>query len=234
MQQIRDQYHNSVIYFLLLAAGTVLAFWPTYFSVFDQAPPHAHAHGLAMSAWLLLLISQAWLIRSGRRDLHRLLGRTSFALVPVVLITTLSFAHSTLERDGAVQPRLYIFYLQMQLLVAFTLCYALAIYNRRRPAVHARFMICTALVMIDPILARVVLFYLWEPGSMVPIQIITYTVTDLVLVALIASNFRREWRLGVFPAMLGVFLLLQLPNFMITGDDWWAAFATWYLSLPLP
>ena len=234
MQQIRDQYHNSVFYLLLLVFGTLVAFWPTYFSIFGQAPPHAHAHGLAMSAWLALLISQAWLIRSGRRDIHRLLGRSSFVLVPLVIVTTLSFAHATLERDGLVQPRLYIFYLQMQLLVAFSLCYALAIYNRRRPAVHARFMICTALVMIDPILARVVLFYLWEPGSMAPLQLITYGVTDLVLVALIAANFRREWRLKVYPAMLGVFLLLQVPNFLITGEAWWKALAGWYLTLPLP
>lgn len=233
MQQVREQFHDSFIYFLLLAAGTLVAFWPTYFSVFDQVPAHAHAHGLAMSAWLLLLIAQAWLIRKGRRDLHRLLGRSSFALVPLVIVTTMSFAHATLERDGMVQPRPYIFYLQMQLLVAFSLSYVLAIYNRRRPAVHARFMICTALVMIDPILARVIGFYLWEPTSMAPLQIITYVVTDLVLIALIAANFRREWRLRVFPAMLGVFLLLQLPNFLITDTAWWQEFATWYLSLPL-
>lgn len=234
MQQFRDQYHNSIFYLLLLALGTLVAFWPTYFSIFREAPAHAHAHGLAMSAWLLLLISQAWLIRSGRRDLHRLLGRSSFVIVPLVIFTTMSFAHATLERDGLVPPRPYIFYLQMQLLVAFSLCYALAIYNRRRPAVHARFMICTALVMIDPILARVVFFYLWEPGSMALLQVITYTVTDLALVALIAADFRREWRLKVYPAMLGVFLLLQVPNFLITGSAWWRGVAAWYLTLPLP
>ena len=43
MQQFRDQYHNSVFYLLLLALGTLVAFWPTYFSIFREAPAHAHA-----------------------------------------------------------------------------------------------------------------------------------------------------------------------------------------------
>lgn len=226
-------YHNAVFYFLALLAGVVLGFWPTYFAVFGESPGHVHAHGLSMLAWCGLLIAQAALIRTGRRDLHRLLGKVSFVLVPVMALAILSFAHSTLVRDGLVPPRLYVFYIQIQLLVVFLIAYGLAIYNRRKPMVHARFMICATLPLIDPFLARVIIFYVWEPPSLIYVQAVTYGVTDLILVALMLSNWRRERRLGVFPLMLPVFLLAQLPNFFVTGSAGWVAFAAWFRQMPL-
>lgn len=234
MQQARGTYHDAVFYFVALAVGVVLGFWPTYFAVFGEAPGHAHAHGLTMLAWCALLIGQAALIRTGHRGLHRALGKVSYALVPLMALSILSFAHSTLLRDGPVPERLYILYIQIQLLVVFLLSYGLAIYNRRKPMVHARFMICATLPLIDPFLARVILFYLWEPSNMVQLQVITYAVTDLVLVAMIAANWRREFRIGVFPLMLPVFLVAQIPNFFITDGAVWASFASWFARMPLP
>lgn len=234
MEQPRGIYHNAVFYFIALLAGVLIGFWPTYFAVFGQAPGHVHFHGLTMLAWCGLLIAQATLIRIGRRDLHRMLGKASFVLAPLLALAVLSFAQTTLLRDGLQPERLYILYIQMQLLFAFLLSYGLAIYNRRTPMVHARFMICATLPLIDPFLARVILFYLWEPSNIFHLQLITYGVTDLILVALMMSNWRRERRLGVFPLMLPVFIAVQLPNFFVTDSASWIAFAEWFGRLPLP
>lgn len=234
MEQARGIYPNLVFYLIALLAGVLLGFWPTYFAIFGETPGRVHFHGLTMLLWCALLITQATLIRVGRRDLHRALGKLSFVLVPVMALAVLGFAQSTLLRDGPEPERLYILYIQMQLLAVFLLAYGLAIYNRRRPVVHARYMICATLPLIDPFLARVVFFYVWEPPSIEYLQIITYGVTDLILLALMLSNWQRERALGVFPLMLAVFLAAQLPNFFVTGSVAWLAFANAFAQLPLP
>src|SRR5690349_11954572 len=53
-------YHFGVRLFALFTMAMVIAFWPSYFSrLADQPSVHHHAHGLAMTAWLALLIAQA-------------------------------------------------------------------------------------------------------------------------------------------------------------------------------
>lgn len=54
-----------------------------------QSPfPHwiVHVHAVVFSGWLALFAAQAWLIRSRRLDLHRKLGLSAAAMVPVMVI----------------------------------------------------------------------------------------------------------------------------------------------------
>lgn len=233
MQRTQTLYHNAVYWFGALAVFAVVGFWPTYFSKLTTASAHAHAHGLAMSLWCVLLISQAWLIRTGRRDIHRRLGKVSFLLVPIVVVATVSFAHVNVRADGLTPIRLYILYLQVHLILLFLIAYGLAMYHRRQPVMHARFMICTALTLIDPVLVRIIFFNIWTPDHLIYLQAITYSVTDLVLVALIMSDWRRELRLGVYPAMLALFVLFQIPTFFLDHLPVWNSFAAWFMGLPL-
>lgn len=233
MQRTGTLYHNAVFAFIALAMAAAVGFWPTYFSRLSESSIHAHAHGLAMSAWVLLLIGQAYLIRTGRRSIHRQLGKLSFVLVPIIVLATMSFANASLRDDGLVAFRLHIFYIQVHLVFLFVLAYTLAIRNRRNPAVHARFMICTALTLLDPIFARVIIFNIWMPDNIAYVQAITYALVDLILIGLIASDWRREWRLRVYPAMLAAFVTLQVPNFLVVQTGAWRSFAAWFQGLPL-
>jgi hypothetical protein len=219
--------------FMTLAMMAVVGFWRTYFSQLSNVSLHAHAHGIAMSLWVGLLIAQAYLIRSDRRDTHRLLGKVSYLLIPIMAVATLSFAHMRLLEEGLTHERLYILYIQLHLLALLLLAYGLAIYWRRVSALHMRFMICTALPLIDPALSRIIENYVWVPSVMAHEQAITYSVTDLVLVGLIAVNFRRELRLKVYPLMLAVFVALHIPNFFVADLPAWRSFAAWFAGVPL-
>ncbi|MEX0964745.1 MAG: hypothetical protein WDZ52_11965 [Pseudohongiellaceae bacterium] len=232
MDTVSAPYRNIILALILLAGAIVLGFWQTYFSVLSEAPVNAHAHGISMILWLGLLLSQVILIRSGRRDIHRQLGKTSYLLVPLIVVSTLSFANLNLVKDGLTPPRLYIFYIQLQLLIVFVIAYGSAIYWKRNQAMHMRFMICTALTMIDPVVARVILFYVWEPSNFAYLQMITYSITDIILLGLIFSNLKRERTLKVYPLMLGVFVLFQVPNFLITDSEAWRSFSNWFMGLP--
>jgi hypothetical protein len=114
-----------------------------------------HLHGAAMLGWCLLLIAQAFLIRTKHGSIHRRLGRVSFVWGPLVVMSTLVLAHYRLNTRGLTPDGLYLLAIQLFLLAQFVICYGFAIRHRRQRDRHARFMVCTALPLLDPIFARI-------------------------------------------------------------------------------
>lgn len=223
---------RAVFYFLGLLALAAAGFWPSYLGAPRfEGDWHVHFHGVAMFAWMGLLIAQAWLVRARRLSVHRTLGRVSYGLVPLVVLSTLLLAHYRM-RQGLSVDLLYFFYVQLSLLAVFVASYAMAIANRRRPAIHARYMICTALTLVDPIVARILAFSM---GVGFPaMQVATYAAVDAVLLVLIASDLRRRQQPRVYPAMLAVFVATQLPTFFLYRTAAWRAFVEGFAALPLP
>lgn len=225
---------HSYLFFALIPLFAVWGFWQTYFagtvrplSIYD------HAHGIAMFGWCLMLIAQALLIRLKRRDLHRALGKFSYLLVPFIALSTLALANFQVNARGLSYVGLYILMLQLTILVQFLVFYGLAIRNRKRSDIHARYMICTALPLIDPIFARILMFNGLPAEYESIAQFLTYGLTDLVLVALIVWDWRSMRRRDVFLPMLPVLVALQLPIFLFVGSPAWLAFAGWYMALPI-
>ena len=225
---------QSGYYFAALTAVAIAAFWPRYLSrPMGDSDAYTHLHALAMTAWCGLLIAQPFLIRAGRRPLHRVLGTLSYGLVPFLLAVSLLLAHSRFrvmdEATFAVDAS--FLYLPISAVFLFGVSYGLAVVYRRQPALHARFMVGTALTLIDPIVGRVMGFYLPPFDSPQVYQAITFGGTDVVLVGLLLRD-RRELR-WAFGVMLGVFVPVHLVYFALAHGDGWRAFAQWFRALPL-
>ncbi len=225
-------YRAAVFYFSGLLLLSIAAFWPTYFF-----PPkyetdwHVHLHGVAMFAWVLLLIAQAGLIRARRHDIHRQLGKISFALVPLMVASTLLMAAYRLRQKIDIDT-LYFLYLQLALIALLALAYGLAMARRRVPALHMRYMVCAALTLVDPIVARLLFIGLgmdYPEG-----QVITFALVDTILLALIWNDQRHGRPIRVYPAMLAIFVAVQVPTFFLYKSPAWREFAQWYAALPLP
>jgi hypothetical protein len=93
-------------------------------------------------------------------------------------------------------------------------------------------MICTGLTLVDPVVIR--LMFWADPTPTWNYQWFTFGLTDVILLALIWLE--RDSRTGrrVFPAMLAVFVLAQIPAlFALTNTPTWQAFARWFAALPL-
>lgn len=222
-------------YFALLLAVAVVAFWPTYLAIApSKTSAYTHLHALTATLWLLMLISQPLAMRFRRMAWHRTVGRLSYVLAPAIVLTIVLLAHSRLQ--GTPEPmwpiRTYILYLQVALGGLFALAYAAAIATRRRSALHARFMVCTALTLIDPIVVRLMLWV--DPTPSWNYQWVTFGVTDLVLLLLIWRERHRPVGWQVFPCMLAVFLAVQVLALTgWTNSAPWQAFARWFAELPL-
>src|SRR5688572_3442084 len=225
-------YRASPFFFAALLLAAIPAFWPSYlYPKKYEADWHVHLHGIVMFLWMLMLIVQSTLATRRSFDAHRALGKTSFVLVPVIVASTLLLAHYRM-RSGINKELLYFFYVQVALLVQFLVAYSFAIMNRRMSPVHMRFIVCTALALVDPILARLLYNHFGiEPPLM---QLITYGVVDLILLALIVHDRLERQYSGAYQGMLVVFLVAQAPTFLVTNTAWWKAFTQSFARLPLP
>ena len=218
--------------FLLM---TLVAFWPSYLSPAGPvASGYTHFHAFTATLWMLLLIAQPLLVRTRRLAWHRTLGRVSYVLGPVVVLSFVLLAHSRMQGLSGERYVLqtYILYLQVSLALVFALSYGLGVATRRKAALHARFMVCTGLTLIDPVVIRMMFWA--APVPTWNYQWFTFGLTDLVLVLLIVLERQSRVGRGVFPAMLVVFVLSQVPAlFELTGRAPWQAFARWFAALPL-
>jgi hypothetical protein len=228
-------FRNSVFYFILIPVFAVLGFWITYFArPTGTVHPYEHVHGMAMFGWTLMLIVQSFLIRSSRRDIHRQVGKLSYLLAPIIVVSSILLSNYKLNVRGLTDDGVYILSLQVFLLIQWIVPYTLAIKNRKRPDVHARWMICTVMSLLDPIFARVIFFnFLEAPFSSGIFEYFTYSFVDLILVTLIIWDWKSERRRDVFLPMLFIALATQLPSFFVVGSSIWMSFASWYIQLPL-
>lgn len=232
-------HRNSVFYFVALIGFAVWGFWATYFTA-DSPVAMEHVHGVVMFAWCLLLVLQAWLIRSGERSLHRLTGQLSYLLAPLIALSTLLLAHHKLVMRGLEGFGPMVFGLQLFLLLQFLLIYGLAIAHRRSPDVHARYMVGTVFPMLDPIFNRILSIPLAVYFPSLPDQAIFITFGSILLIvsALAWIDRKEGYPRPVFLHMLGILLVTQLailaPLFSPAYAGWWKGIAGWYLALPLP
>lgn len=65
-------FNKSGYYFIILLVLAVIGFWESYFSkLFSDVSSYTHFHAVTMLLWIGMLITQAFLIRYKKRDLHR-------------------------------------------------------------------------------------------------------------------------------------------------------------------
>jgi hypothetical protein len=235
-------HEQSLWLFALFALGMLVAFWPSYFSRLGRQPSyHVHAHGLAMTAWVGLLVSQAWLMRTGKRAAHRSLGKLSYVIAPLVVIATVHFAHFRVQVVPVLDPvSLYFLTLVLNALVAFAILYGLAIHYRRQPARHARYMIGTLFPLFTPVTDRLIGRYLPSLVPMVPridgapiVPVAGFVLADVLLIALSIWDWRANRRADVFPVVLGIVVLYHVSVMSFYRLPFWVAFGNWFVGLPI-
>ena len=236
-------FRQSLWLFGVFALAMLLAFWPSYYSRLDEQPSlHFHAHGLALTAWVALLVTQAWLMRSGRRAWHRRVGRLSYAAAPLVVAATLQFAHFRVQvvPTPLDASSLYFLTLVLMALAAFVVLYTLAMWYRRQPQRHARYMIATLFPFLTPVTDRLIARFVPSVIPMVPsiggspvVGVVGFAIADAALAALAFWDWRTNRRADVFPVALAVLLVFHVSVMTFYRLPFWTAFGNWFVALPL-
>jgi hypothetical protein len=138
-------------------------------------------------------------------------GSLSYVLAPLVLLSLWLITHERfydiLERQGYTAAVAHLS-LNFPNIVFFALLYSLAIYYRKRSALHITFMCGTAVLLIGPALARILIAYLgFTPDNSV-------TIAKLVMVAIpaviaIADSIRKK-KISPFTVVLAVMIVNTL------------------------
>jgi uncharacterized membrane protein len=219
-------YVNAPLYFGLLLAVALAGFYPSYYGRLDEAKALHQFHGGVATLWMLLLIGQGWLMRERQLGLHRLVGRGSVVLAALFVVSGLLIVRDMLTRDGGFAkmfgPRLAFIDLSSVLFFAFA--YGAAIYYRRTMALHARFMVCTALPLLPPALSRLLGHYVLAPGASFGQALhISYIVSELIVLALLAHDLKTGKLRAPYLVLLGV-LVAQQASFELGP---WPVLVAW-------
>jgi hypothetical protein len=198
----------SIAILLVLLWGfyrTYIVFFPSFEGfLFVQ-----HFHGVMMSLWMVILIAQPLLISRKKNRIHKLIGKSSFVIAPLLMISIFGVSRMTFQRNLAsstMEDAVAMISLSIPGLIIFAVLYGLAITNRRLTYYHMRYMIGTALLMIGPGLGRVLILYFEMPP---PIAIsLTLVVVAVLAIALFAIDLikKRDYKPFLIVACL---MLLQ-------------------------
>ena len=222
-------YKNAFYWLFALLAILLLGFWNSYFSKIGEAHLTHHFHGIAMLSWVLLLITQSWLIRNRQNARHRTLGKLSFLLAPAVVISALMvtfYGHAAEEHPEAAIS-LSFFWLGLFSGAVFAVLYFFAIRYRNNMQFHARYMLATALVFLVPGLARTVFQYLGPTGIWIPTFYQMLWIPLLIGLWLIFLDWKNKhtvqpWLVFNFLWAINLVAWVVLPN-----QGWWQAFGAW-------
>jgi hypothetical protein len=241
-----NQFRNVYIGFALVVPVTIFAFWKTYVRTFFRIPgelpesltPLTHVHAALMFLWLLMLIAQAWFIRTRRFRPHRCVGRSSYVIAPLIILSGLAVLHQAFNRTPPqgvnIQEVFRLDELAFGMVLAFAITWGLAIAFRRQTPLHVRFMISTGFAVATAIIWRV--FYFWVPGCDTDQAALigNGAVLALLLFILIAV----DWQKGVKRSPYWVVTIVQgvahLGYWTFARTEGYFAFCQWFAELPLP
>lgn len=252
--QGKDKFYLNLGYWFLSFIVLVFAgFYYTYFSVlFNSKPIIIHIHFTLMILWIAMLIIQPFLIKYKKRSLHRLIGRLSYLLVPLVLLFSFlvirleyyrrikdfqlqvtnglnHISESEILKQTSNNPNALFFFLW------FALFYTLAIVNRHRSSIHSRYMLATALTLLGPTVDRIVQinFNIRTIASNIPALVITFLLIDIILSILIMKDYSNEKSIRTLTSCLCINIIGQFLYYTVPDLDWWGHFYA-FIMKPAP
>lgn len=190
---MEKSYKNLGYVLLLLIPLTIVGFMPTYLDklINSKKTIHftIHLHFWVAAIWVILMIVQPLLLRFKQRQWHLRLGKFYYALFVVFELSLIPFIVGTFRYTiKAGSPTVFISSL---LGVIFTgVFFGLAIYHRKKPHLHMRYMIALAFMFLFPPIGRIIIRGLG--GPFLAAVHINYTLINLILLSLIFFDKKHQ------------------------------------------
>lgn len=232
-QNVRSLEHRlywliAILFLLVVLAG----FARTYYLKFAFAAPPlpgtlVHLHGILMTAWVALFLTQVYLISAKHIKAHMSLGMLGVALaiaiIPVGFMTGAAAAkYGSTASPPDISP-LSFFIVPFVDMVYFAVVFGLAIYYRKRAADHKRLMLLTVINFLPPAVARLPIAPLQALGPL-----FFFGVPTLAAIILLIYDTRKHGKLNKLFAAGAAVLIVSYPlRLVISSTGAWMDFAAW-------
>lgn len=188
-----------------------------------------HLHGLVMTSWVVLFVTQVSLVATRHTRTHQRLGVFGAILAVVVLIVgVLTGINGAARGASPGPPALSFLIIPLGDMLVFGILVGTALYFRRRFLdIHKRLMLLAAVNLLAPAIARIPLHFIQTGGALA-----FFGLTDLCIIVCVAVDTIRNRRLH--PAFLWgtLFIIAFQPlRLMLAGTDIWLRFATMLVGL---
>ena len=226
------------IWFTALFVITFLSFWPSFFSAIVNIETHIIIHGVSATAWMVLTIIQARLIKSRSRKHHRTVGYASLSLATILVLSGLQVLQTMILKDNGIEngiPLLAMkfFYLDITGLVLFCVFLGLAIKAARLRDIplHLRLITCTAIIPLEAVLERT---YLYGLPKLVPNFDVALIASEVTLIVLLTGLVASEWwyrRIRwPFAVLLAYYVVMMLTQGMVAQAEWFKSLVISYAN----
>jgi hypothetical protein len=217
-------FNKAGFYFIGLLLVSFLGFWKSYFSKFFDGTleysGYFHFHAVMMLLWTVMLIAQPILIHQKKLAVHRLIGKASYVVMPVLLISVLLILNTVLKAEpveARTFTRIIFPFRDFWFLIVF---FTIAVRYKNNMHIHARAMVATGIVFIEPALAR----FIGNPVIIFMLGIL------IVLSILDRKQTSGRW---IFPGMLLVYSISYAIAILEIQIPFLNSFVQWFATLPL-
>jgi hypothetical protein len=195
------------------------------------AEPIFLVHGVAFTAWLVLLVVQPWLVASGRIDLHRSFGRAGVVIAVAMVVLGLAGAITAARRAtgfvGIPIPPLQFLAVPMFNMLMFGSLVTLAILKRRDGQAHKRLMLLATVNLLAAAFSR------WPFEFAKGGPPVFFGLSDLFILALVIWDLSTRRRLHPVTLWAGLATIVSQPlSLAVSGTGPWLAFAHWLVGSP--
>lgn len=209
-------YTNLGYFFLILIVFVGLGFYYPYFSLFPQFKSITaliHIHTIALMLWVCILIAQPLLIRYQKYKPHKILGRVTYFLMPVVIITLFGVVRK--QYNEGIEQKMTPFESFETVFTSFAgiftilIYYLCAIFSIRKGnvALHMRWMICLFLEFIPPTFGRTLGYWFGIR------QLYTYSISigfgATILILLVIADKKKKMNYAPYLVALSLYVVVN-------------------------
>ncbi len=223
-------YRHGHFYVGVVLLVILTGFWASYFGPIRSAMPAAfHVHAVTASSWLLLLIAQSVAIHRRQNALHKVMGKASFALFPLLILGFAMIIGVSAARYAARESE-FIAYLGPSFgigmgvaIVAYLVLFYQALKHRRNAKLHAGYMLATPMILFESPFSRAMdQFFPWMNviGSEGPRGLLdTIVVSNAIMTVFALVLYVRDRRTGAPWLVAAGFMTVQSIT-MFFAPDW--------------
>lgn len=224
-------YRHAHLYVLFVLVVIGLGFWPSYWSTIGEVPWQFHAHGVAASAWVILVATQSWTAHHKQLGIHRAAGKASLLLFPFLIAGLCAIIDVTAKGyaagEGPLRALLGASFLVGLLVAAaaYVTLYFQALKHRRKVWLHAGYLLGTPIILFESPFSRIMseyipLFAIRGPQDFPKLIPTILTADALALAFCLAVWWRYRERASPF-LVTGGFVALQMATMGLMEQTQW-------------